>query len=250
MGYNKAVIYGNQLDLYNYERDITPRGSKSPVRKPDLVNARSSKERQEYWQGRRRDNKNRTTMAFRRLILSNLTEHAPPLLITCTYAENQQDLEAGYKDFHAFIRNLRYRHGKEFRYICVPEFQKRGAIHFHSLFWGLPENLSSEERHTRLVASYWGKGFVDVFLTDGDNKLSTYLAKYMSKAHTDLRLIGQKAFRCSRNIKRPVTEKNVMMVFLQHQYGVDGDNTPLREVNYNTQWLGKGRYRLYQINPL
>jgi len=253
MGYNKAIIYNDTLELYTYEKNIEHLGgkrgpSKSSPNCKDLDNDGSLAERQTAWTTRRGDNKRRAVMAFRRLILANMAKSPPPLLVTCTYAENQRDLGRGYKDFQSFIGALRYRWGGEFRYIVVPEFQKRGALHFHALFWGLPQNLSFEERRTRLVASLWGLGYVDLFLTNGDERLSSYLAKYMSKAHSDVRLFEKKTYRCSRNVYRPIIEKNAMLLHLEYVYGIGVDNPPCKDKFFETQWLGQGRYRLYKIN--
>jgi len=140
MGYNKAIVYGDNLELYTYEKNITPSGGKgrtAPSRAglSDLDIARILAERKQAWKGKRKDNKNRSTMAFRRLILANMAESAPPLLVTVTYSQNQTDPRIGYKDWNSFIGNLRYAFGSQFRYIAVPEFQKRGAIHYHALFW-------------------------------------------------------------------------------------------------------------------
>jgi len=252
MGYNKAIIYNDTLELYTYEKNIEHLGgkrgaSKSNPNRKDLDNAGDSSERLLAWQSRRSDNKRRAVMAFRRLVSANMGKSAPPLLVTCTYSENQTNPRVGYKHFQSFIRNLRFKFGNNFRYIAVPEFQKRGALHFHTLFWGLPQNLAQEERRTRLVASLWGLGFVDVYRTDGDEKLASYLAKYMSKGHDDVRLFEQKTYRCSRNVLRPVVEKNAMLVHLEYVYGIGVDNPPCLDKIFETQWLGQGRYRLYKL---
>jgi len=253
MGYNKAIIYNDTLELYTYEKNIEYLGGKRTktqgrANNKDMGNDGIITERLKAWKSRRLDNKRRAVMAFRRLILANMAQSSPPLLVTCTYSQNQKDLRIGYKDFIAFIRALRFKFGQQFRYIAVPEFQKRGALHFHTLFWGLPSDLSATERSTRLVASLWNLGYVDVYLTDGDEKLSSYLAKYMSKAHDDVRLFEKKTYRCSRNVYRPVIEKNAMLVHLEYVYGIGVDNPPCKDKSFETQWMGQGRYRLYKIN--
>jgi len=253
MGYNKAIIYGANLDLYTYEKDIQHLGAKrtktqSDSDRKDLGSNGILTERLEAWRSRRSDNKRRAVMAFRRLVLSNMVESPPPFLITCTYATNQTDLRVGYEDFKAFSRALRTRFGRGFRYIAVPEFQKRGALHFHALAWGLPEDLAKRERSTRLVAQFWDHGFVDVYLTDGDEKISSYLAKYMSKCHDDIRLFEKKTYRCSRNVFRPIVEKNAMLTHLEYVYGIGVDNPPCKDKTFETQWMGQGRYRYYKLS--
>jgi len=248
--YVKSVAYGTNVEIYNYEENIRINGRsggqiQGRVRVQSVPIDGDSQE--ESAKERRRDNQRRSAMAFRRIVISNLGVDNPPLLVTCTYAENQTDLRIAYKDWNAFTGALRYRYGKSFKYIAVPEFQKRGAIHFHALVWGLPKDVYQTERRTRLVASLWKRGFVDLKETDGKEELAGYLSKYMSKTQADPRLSGWQAFRCSRNVARPEIDKNTMLLYVEHKYDLV-DKTPLIDKTFMTQWLGKGRYRLYKVN--
>jgi len=258
MGYCKTIKYANILELYEYEKYIehfgrTGRKVQATPRLQDLDKNGANPVREgEQRQVKRGDNARRSAMVFRRLVSANLAESTNPLLVSLTYADNFKDIRQGHKDFNTFARNVRSEYGKHVRYIAVPEFQKRGAVHFHALFWGLPnEEIVKSERRTRLVARLWSRGFVDVTLTDGDHKISGYLSKYMSKAFVDSRMLGMKAYICSQNIKRPIVEKNPLI--LPMFYGgllqmVDLSTALLlREKEYMTQWLGKGRFRLYEL---
>jgi len=84
--------------------------------------------------------------------------------------------------------------------------------------------------------------------TDGNERLSTYLAKYMVKAFTDSRMIGQKAYVCSRNLIRP----QVISDISNHGLGIAMEETgainPSIDKTYNTLRLGKGRHRVYKID--
>jgi len=253
MPYAKAIIYGKFLELYTYEKNVRINGGRrGKVQSDSLwsdIPVSSGVEVEKAIQ-KRQGHKKRAVSSFRRLVLANNGFTHSSALVTLTYSSNQKDLGIGYKDFHTFIVAMRRKYGQVFRYIAVPEFQKRGALHFHTLFWGLPENICREERRTRMVASLWGRGFVDCFETDGSSKLAGYLAKYMSKSYEDLRLAGKKAYRCSRNVFRPLVERDVgaSLLYLNHQYGIGVDNPPCKDVEFDTQWLGKGRYRLYNLN--
>ena len=137
---------------------------------------------------------------------------------------------------------------KNSEYIAVPEFQTRGAVHFHALFWGLPSCLFDTERATRLVAGLWGHGFVYMKMTDGNERLSSYLAKYMAKSFIDHRLMNQKAYVCSRNLKRPQIQggiSNFGMDVLLEEFGA---TTPETDKSYDTHWLGTARHRIYKIS--
>ena len=52
--------------------------------------------------------------------------------ITLTYEENITNIDEAKKDFRYFIDKVQ-RVYKDLKYICIPEFQKRGAVHFHLL---------------------------------------------------------------------------------------------------------------------
>ena len=138
MGYNKFIRYGNIIETFTYERPLpilgnTQRKNTRHARIPGATDDTSATQRSAEFEGKRKDNANRASMVFRQLVLANLSGTEYPLLLTATYRDNQEDLRLGYRDFGAFIQALRHRFGKEWRYIAVPEFQKRGAVHFHAL---------------------------------------------------------------------------------------------------------------------
>ncbi|MEI7709124.1 MAG: hypothetical protein WCI76_00215 [bacterium] len=254
MGYSKTIISGNNLERTDYEKDVISLGRSTGNRKttPATENMGTSgkdtlSERDSATTlGKRRDNAQRSSVAFRRIVASNLGGLTRPLLVTLTYRDNFTDLKGSYKHFSSFIQSLRYKFGKDFKYISVPEFQKRGAVHFHALFWGLPEGIFLQERKTRTLAELWARGFVYLKETDGNEKLSFYLSKYMAKAFIDPRLKNQKCYVASRNIQRPtvIVGASPLWVILE-DYGITDE--PLIDREYPTKYLGKGRYRLFKI---
>lgn len=257
MGYIKTITYGDTVEIYQYEKNITHNGRRGKKFRNSHYDAnldshvedrvRSAEQKQE----KRKDNARRTSMVFRRLVSANLGQSSCPLLVSLTYAENFTEIGLAHKDFNSFARSVRDQFGKGVSYVAVPEFQKRGAIHFHALFWGLDSSeLAKTERRTRLVARLWGKGFVDLVATDGDYKIAGYLAKYMAKTFCDSRLQSKKAYIASRNIKRPVVEKNAFLepLFMGGLQDIPDLSTAelVIEKEYDTVWLGKGRYQLYK----
>ena len=162
MGYTKIISYSNTLEVYEYENSIislmgrSRRLRKTPSGNKDVGAGREDplQERDDTsTTGKRSDNARRASMAFRRIVASNLDGSSRPLLVTLTYRDNFTDLSGAYRHYSSFIQSLRSKYGKAFKYICVPEFQKRGAVHFHALFWGLPEELLSLERESRTLAT-------------------------------------------------------------------------------------------------
>jgi hypothetical protein len=250
MGYVKIISYGNNLEVYEYEKDIVVlRGRSTRTRKTDSdhedLGAHREDTLSEEQLGKRQDNARRASLDFRRLIACNLGGSAQPVLVTLTYRDNFSDLKGAYRHLSSFNQSLRYQFGKDFKYVCVPEFQVRGAVHFHALFWGLPSEVLLQERSTRRIAKQWGKGFVFMKETDGDEKLSHYLAKYMAKAFTNPKLKNQKCYVASKNMKRPVVQGGSFNVnYILDDYGVEA---PIVDRTYETKWLGQGRYRLFKI---
>lgn len=261
MGYKKTISYSNIVELYEYEKDSPRVGERGRRTKKRISIKNKTEDLGENGKDmvlprepspKREDNARRSAMVFQRLVSANLGDNSKPLLISLTYAENITDIGQGHKDFNNFARNVRAKFGKQVRYIAVPEFQQRGAIHFHALFWGLPsKKLARTERRTRLVASYWGLGYVDLTMTDGNHKIAGYLSKYMIKGISDIKMSGRKGYFCSQNIIRPIVEKNALIepLFFGGLKGVpDLSNAKvLIDKEYDTKFLGKGRFRKFEI---
>lgn len=241
--YNKIIQTGDTIEIYQYENrpNTGPKRGRRKKKNSNLVNLKPRE--------RRFDNVGRQKQSFRRLVRANTRESEPPMLVTLTYG-GIVEIQQGYNDFNKFIKRLRHTFGKSFRYIAVPEFQDRGSVHFHSLFWGLPERLASNERKTREIAHTWNLGFVDIRLTDGSPKLIGYLTKYMTKSLTDVRLGGKKAYTCSRNVQRPVTHRNsIVFDYSKEIWGIDlSTDEPIQNRHFHTEWLGRANYKRYKIN--
>jgi len=255
MGYTKVVSYGNIIEVYRYEKDVRANGRKKGLLgqssllphipedgKDAPIESKPQKVRTEAHARRAR-------VAFRRLVGANIDGVNHPVLASFTYTENMVDIGTGRKDWRAFARRGASLWGESFRWVCVAEFQRRGAVHFHALIWGIPESVIDSERHARVVASLWGRGFTDVVRTDGSHKLAGYLAKYMSKMFLDPRMSGRKAYICSQNFKRPFIDKNALLLpYHTKETGypqIPGAET-LQKTEYSTQWLGMCNYQKYK----
>jgi len=257
MGYTKIITYSNLLEYYEYENNLRRNGRGIGKHKNSDTSTSISDDREDTneeiqsTKDRRGDNVRRAVLVFRRLVTANLGQSDVPIFASFTYAKDQRSVRQGHKDFKAFVRDLTNKFGRHLRYVYVPEFTKRGRLHFHALIWGLPALLVETERDTRVVAGLWKQGFADLIQTDGSHKLASYMTKYMAKTFADRRLAGSKAFVCSRNLIKPYVDKNAIL--LPYFYGYHGFNlstaTILRDKEFMTQWLGKGRLKLYQTNP-
>lgn len=251
--YRKIIHYGDTLELYEYEKP--PRGGRGKKKRarnsddmPHISDVGNTVQQQvEQKKVRLPENARRAILGFKRLVGANMGGTDNAVFATFTYAENMQDLKGARKDFNAFAQSLRVEFGDAIRYVVVAEFQERGAVHFHAILWGLPIEAIANERSTRLVATLWGKGFVDIRLVKSPQGIAVYLSKYLMKTFLDYRLAGMKAYIASRNIIKPVIDTNAML--LPYLYGAGYKLSTARilhEKEFMTQWLGQGRLRIYK----
>jgi len=274
MGYTKFVRSGKYVEIFNYEKDYVhktqPRRSK---RDRKLLKEARAHRAMFIARERRKDNLSRSKKDFVRLVRANLEATDLPAFLTLT-ANETEPARVMYDALKLFWRRLAV-HAPKLRYIAVPEFQERGTLHFHVLVWGLPDALIYDEtpwywrrrskhkrsvidwmqwcerkgfdhkssRGTRNLQRLWVRGFCDIRpARDASSAIAFYMAKYMSKAMQDKRLVGQKAYTSSRNVMRPlqIAGNGVgpdISVMLEHFGHGDSMKTIARE--YDTLWLGR-----------
>lgn len=241
MGHVKIIQSGYDLEVYEYEKDLNPRRSQSRTR----TDRKRDKSKRYF----RIDNVRRKIKSFTRLVKANITGDTIPSLFTLTMLEDL-GIKRAYSAFSIFTKRLRGYYGKDFRYIAVPEFQNRGAVHFHAIVWGIPQEHIKNERHSRLFQNNWQRGYLDCISTDGSPKLASYLSKYMFKSMRDTRLLGEKAYSTSRNVLRPLSLSYASAFYLSKElwgYNLSTDEGVVKARDFETQWLGKGRYRLFNL---
>jgi len=254
--YTKMVISGNQVEIYNYEnRPIQRTKPKRTIQQHEgnnmltylAQNGENAKTPRQQKQIRSQRSARRATLAFRRLVRANLIQPQNAILASLTYADKTATIENARKDWQSFTRNLRTLFGPQIRHICVTEFQLRGAVHLHALIWGIPNSVVASERDTRLVASLWGRGFVDLRFTDNSAKLATYLSKYMAKSFLDERLAAVRAYTTSYNVYRPeVSIDPLLTPYFSGYARPDLSTVPVaQQGSYDTVWLGRCNYRKY-----
>lgn len=242
MSFTKTIISGDVIEVYEYERKIKSTGLRK--RRVGGVSRRVV-----FALSQRPDSIRRRTRAFRRLLQSNLVGEEIPALFTFTMLE-VVTLREAYVDFQHFIARVRRYEGKGFKYIAVPEFQQRGAIHFHVLIWGIEQERVLGERNSRYFQRLWQKGFVDCIQTDGSPKLIGYVGKYLSKSMSDRRLYNQRAYLSSHNVLRSVSVNSLSPIdYSKEVFDIDLSTVaPLIDRKFNTYWLGKGHYKLFNLS--
>lgn len=160
------------------------------------------------------ENKNilRSRFEMQRLVKCNESEFKT--FITFTFADNITSVDEANKKFNTwrtYIKRLK----KNFKCIGVPEFQKRGAIHYHLLtnisyddfdllsekefkYW----NKETKEYQIGRHVKGWKYG-IHLAKNMTDINVIGYLSKYMTK-DIDNRLWGKRRYFYTRNLKKPV----------------------------------------------
>lgn len=206
----KIVECGEYLQVYFYEKNRLKKRKKD---KSDLALTKidleeDNKQNDEYndFKARKIEDRNiiRSKLECQRLAKANMTEWKT--FITLTYAKCITDLKVANKEFHNFIRKVQ-RVKKDFKYIVVPEFQKRGAVHYHLLTnidYDDRELLFEQEDKPEFIhIKYWLKGFTKVEkLRNDPKKVVGYISKYMTK-DVDNRLFGHRRYFYSMNLEKP-----------------------------------------------
>lgn len=207
--YNKLfkIVNDKNLDKFKFENPIVLFSSD-----PKRVKKRATKN-QEL---KKIELKNINRSKFEMLRLVKTNEEEFKTFITLTFADNITSVEEANHIFDIWrtkIKSIK----KDFKYICVPEFQKRGAVHYHLL-----TNLEIEKTYsyirrnkileTKLIilqkgkrtqydVSYWSYGYSSVFNLKNINVVG-YISKYMNK-DIDNRLWGKRRYFYSHNLKKP-----------------------------------------------
>jgi hypothetical protein len=192
---NKVITSGNMIEIIRYEKliktgdDRKQKKSETPDWIIEEMKGVKEKESEESIQKR---NGKRARMNLMRLAEANARhqwkdhegKHARLKFMTLTYKANVTDLEKANKDFEKFTKRLTYHVSGEkkafLKYLAVVEFQERGAIHYHVLFFNLPYIDVKE------IAKVWGfgdgeKGGVKINECKNVDNIGAYLIKYMGK---------------------------------------------------------------------
>ena len=162
----------------------------------------------------------RSKIKLQRLVKCN--ENAFKSFITLTFNKNITSLEVAYRVFRSFIiRTSKFQ--KDFKWVCVPEFQKCGRVHYHLITNIDLDNKDLiyeqvEKDNIYYHIKTWSKliknkqeyslGFDCVELVkdkDGNDtkKLCGYIAKYMSKAYIEDCFFNKNRYYSSQNLIQP-----------------------------------------------
>lgn len=208
----KLVDCGDYVQVYLYDKKKSrdnkrDRDSDLSLNNIKILNSIELKEKnKEEYKEKKIEERNiiRSKLDCQRLAKSNMEDWET--FVTLTFAENITDIDYANTRLKYFIDKVR-RVKKDFKYLCIPEFQKRGATHYH-LLTNIPlddEKLMyiQEDNPNFKHIRYWIDGFTSVEPIKGDaKKIVGYIAKYMTK-DIDNRLFNRHRYFYSRNLNAP-----------------------------------------------
>ena len=76
---------------------------------------------------------NRAKRMVRRLVNANIESFSK--FVTLTFAEDITELKKANYIFKKFKQRLEYQLQIDLKYLCVPEFTKKGRVHYHIIFF-------------------------------------------------------------------------------------------------------------------
>jgi hypothetical protein len=180
------------------------------------------------------------------------TPHTDCPTIKCNCPPDQclrLDPEACKRRMHNWLNNQTRRKGK-FQYLIVPEWHKKGGLHFHAMMKNYKGKLNNAHRH-KTRANYIHKGsqvynidtykngFTTVKMIPSDTttqaKVSNYIKKYIVKDMPQFK--GRKRYWVSRDLIRPVTTIGDLLT-----------NNPFVDQNHIKKVYSNGRMDVLRAN--
>lgn len=229
---NKLIKSGEMFEVYVYEKAVRY-GSTGKKR---VSTQRKKSSRSEEHRAR---NIVRAGFTLKRLAFLNFSENDK--FITLTFNNEQifdiNNLRECLPFYQKFLRRLRIKY-KKLKFITVPEFQKRGAVHYHVLC-NIP-NVYQEEMH-----KLWPYGFSKVLAVESTTHLAFYLSKYLRKRFDDPRKQGHRLFYTSRGLERPKILYGPYAEAITNKLKRDHSNDVQYETNYETEHNGTVEYKQF-----
>lgn len=236
----KIIISGDILEIYEYERyqgiggvKLKPSGRAQDASDEDKLTNRLV-----VYQ--------RAKNTLRRLVNANEGQWKDergqpykPKFFTLTFAENITRPKDANKEWTKFIKRLTYRIGYKPQYVVVVEFQDRGAVHYHSIFFNLPFIKKKE------LSLIWGQGFIKINAIDEVDNVGSYVCKYMGKNLDEDKLRGEKCYFSSRGLLKPKELKEKSQVDCVRS--ALPDRLMKYQNSYQNDYTGKVSYKQYNL---
>lgn len=212
----KLIECGEYIQVYKFNKLKTSQKDKKEKTKIDIdyLFKKENIIKQNEFKTISYKNIMRSKFQLQRIVKANENEFKT--FLTLTFADNIKNIESANEIFDVWrtkIKSIK----KDFKYVCVPEFQKRGAVHYHLLtnleidkiYQYTRRNkqlevkliIPQENKISQYDVKYWSYGFSSVYPLENINVVG-YITKYMTK-DIDNRLWGKRKYFNSHNLKIP-----------------------------------------------
>lgn len=241
--YTKKIIRsGDIVEVFEYEIPVRTGIFLNPSgRAPDATETNKIINRYKV--------QKRAKKTLRRLVNANAGQYQDdrgrpylPKFLTLTFAENITSINDANHEWKKFIQRLDRFIAYRAKYVVVVEFQDRGAVHYHAIFFNLPYIRKKK------IEELWGQGFIRINAIDEVDNVGAYVSKYMGKDLEDDKLVGEKCYFSSRELLQPIetTEKSQVESVLSAL--PDGFKT--YETSFNNDYTGEIKYRQYNLKDM
>lgn len=126
---------------------------------------------------------------------------------------DSSDYDVVYKKLNTFLKNFKYRNDSHLQYVIVPELHEdKKHFHLHGLLKDCNELEFKESGHFTdkgdiiYNISNWSYGFTTATKVKDNDKVCSYIAKYMSKDNLH-NIPNRHRYLCSRGLNRVKAKK-------------------------------------------
>ncbi len=234
----KVVMSGKILEYYRYSKPIFRGFKKNEKDKEKIKLDEESKTDPTLSSSneKRDDNIIRAKTKIKRLVNSNSDMNK---FVTLTFRKNITDIEIANKYFTNFIKKLKYKY-LDLKYLVIPEFQKRGAVHYHLLC-----NLNFIPN--KKLSEIWGHGFIKINRIKNVSSIGSYVSKYLTK---DIKMSRKKNFFYSKNLNLPQEFVDKVEVENLSSFYNLPDSKPEYETIFSNEYVGNVEYKQFNLEKL
>jgi hypothetical protein len=244
----KIVQSGAIIEVFSYENSRLNFGNYVDVQGQFLNPPKSELTQDEI------DKKNRIQQSYSKLKATRLidanchayikTKREPyaPVMLTLTTKDNIPDLSITNPMLTLFIKRFNYELGDKtayLKYVAIPEWQERGAVHYHVALFNMPFVAHSK------LTDIWGEGYIWLTRTDRTRSVGRYLTKYMTKGFGDSRFKNHNRYTPSKGLHRPKVLYNQLQA--RHIKSKLPQSSLLYRKEYATEYHPKVKYDVYNL---
>jgi len=240
---HKSMVAGSFLETFEFQIpvDRNPRPIKIRIRKPPELCT------EEYLKELAEASDHRAISRIRSLICGNFDMEFVKF-ITLTFAPdlpfNTQNLKICNEKKKTFIKKVQKIYGN-FKYLIVPEYQQRGAVHYH-IIADLPI------LGLQWLEKTWGYGRTQIRAWQNKRDIDSYhyltksLTRYVSKTFKNHEFKGLRRFYASNNLIKPQVYYGQESVTLNNHCDNLG-MVPIDDYEFSIPYQGYVRYRSFRV---